>query len=116
MDRDSFPTLTENATGWPMMTVPWSGGRSISVAVFESEDYPIPVVQVISEMGFEFDPGTACEVNDSGHAWRRVAGSLISSELRNRPGVVESWHQWRLVDVCNGCGYPRVVEEWTRDE
>lgn len=45
MDRDGFPTLTEGATGWPRLSVPWSGG---AVAVEVCEDVEVGSTAVVS--------------------------------------------------------------------
>lgn len=41
MDRDDFPTLCQNETGWPVLVVPW-GGRGDSVRVTVCEDGTFP--------------------------------------------------------------------------
>lgn len=49
MDRSSFPTLTESATGWPVLAVPWDArGRTIEVEVTEENDGAGAVVIVRS--------------------------------------------------------------------
>ncbi|MBP3086934.1 hypothetical protein [Mycolicibacterium fortuitum] len=54
------------------------------------------------------------------HEWRRAAQTWVWSEIRNRVEgdqvVTESWNRWRVVEVCDVCGNPRVLDEWHHDE
>jgi hypothetical protein len=52
---------------------------------------------------------------DGEHEWRRSAQTLVWSELRNTSAGAESWNRWRVVEVCDRCGNPRVLDEWRLD-
>jgi hypothetical protein len=52
MDRDSFPTLLESATGWPLLHVPW--GQTGNVTIEVSEDTEVgstPVINILTSTG-----------------------------------------------------------------
>ena len=48
MDRDDFPQLLQNETGWPVLRVPWGGrGDSVRVTAFEDSEFPsAPVIDI----------------------------------------------------------------------
>lgn len=66
------------------------------------------------------DPEDAPHAEECAHEWRRAAQTMVWSEIRNRVEgdqvVTESWNRWRVVEVCDVCGNPRVLDEWHHDE
>lgn len=54
MDRESFPTLTQAATGWPVLTVPWSGDRKLQVLVTEDANRPDHAIITIAGTGVRY--------------------------------------------------------------
>ena len=75
--------------------------------------------EILPELVSALDP--PCVEDGQAHEWgRRVAQTMVWSELRNRvEGDVirtESWNRWRVVQVCDRCGNPRVLDEWAHDK
>lgn len=114
MDRESFPTLTEGATGWPVFTTFWSLGR-LEIEVCEDNDQGSMAVIQIRSAAVPFLIHIDTCVDDAGHDWQRVAGNVIYSETRNGARGPEDWVLYRLVDVCARCGNPETHDEWHPD-
>ena len=114
MERESFPTLTEGATGWPVLTTFWSLGR-LEIEVCEDNDVGSMAVIQIRAGRVPFLIHIANCTADSGHDWRRVADNVIYRETRNGARGPEHWELHRLVDVCSHCGNPETHDEWHPD-